>query len=34
MREQLIRYVELLFVDVQVACVPYSSGYFTVDVTF
>ena len=28
------RYVELLFVDVQVACVPYSSGYFTVDVTF
>lgn len=28
------RFVELLFVDVQVACVPYSSGYFTVDVTF
>ena len=28
------RFVELLFVDVQVECVPYSSGYFTVDVTF
>lgn len=28
------RYVELLYVDVQVECVPYSSGYFTVDVTF
>ena len=28
------RYVELLFTQVQVEPVPYSSGYFTVDVTF
>ena len=28
------RYVELLFTQVQVEPVPYSTGYFTVDVTF